>query len=143
MAKSIERARSLRKTMSPPELALWLQLRALRAEGWHFRRQAPEGPYFLDFVCRRAMLILEVDGGQHGSDDQIEHDRERDAYLERKGFRVLRFWSNNVMDSIDTVMTIVRDTLGARTGVTSEGVQPNPHQGARYRRLVRLGLRRK
>jgi very-short-patch-repair endonuclease len=129
--------------MSPPELALWFQLRALRDEGWHFRRQSPEGPYFLDFVCRKAKLILEVDGGQHGGDDQGEHDRERDAFLEQKGFRVLRFWSNDVMHSIDGVMTTIRETLGAGPGALADGVLTNAHEGVRYRRLVRLGLRRR
>lgn len=61
----IKRARELRKAMSPPELALWLRLKELRPRGHHFRRQAPEGVYTFDFVCRRAKLVIEVDGAQH------------------------------------------------------------------------------
>ena len=87
----VRRARAMRKTMSPPEVALWSRLRMLKANGWHFRRQSPEGPYFLDFICRKARLIVEVDGVHHSGAEQSQHDNERDAYLESHGFRVLRF----------------------------------------------------
>jgi very-short-patch-repair endonuclease len=61
--KTVTRARALRKAMTPPEVTLWQHLRMLRAHGWHFRRQAPEPPYILDFVCHRARLVVEVDRG--------------------------------------------------------------------------------
>jgi very-short-patch-repair endonuclease len=104
MARSVERARSFRKVMTPPELALWFQLRALRDAGWHFRRQSPEGPYFLDFVCRRSKLVVEVDGSQHGEKEQSEHDRACDVYLAERGFRVLRFWAVEINEALDDVM---------------------------------------
>jgi very-short-patch-repair endonuclease len=141
--RTVQRARSLRKTMTPPELALLFQLRALRDAGWHFRRQSPEGPYVLDFVCRRAKLVIEVDGSQHGEARQAERDRVRDSYLQERGFRVLRFWAADVNEALDDVLKQVRAALGAENLPIVDASQPNQHEGARYRRLVRLGLRRR
>ena len=76
----VERARELGKKMSPPELALWRELRRLRERGWHFRRQSPEPPCTLDFVCRKSKLMVEVDGLHHAGAEQSEHDAKRDAY---------------------------------------------------------------
>ena len=66
-----QRARELRKTMSVPERKLWRELRDRSAAGFRFRRQHPLGPYIADFVCLERRLVIEVDGGQHGEDDQI------------------------------------------------------------------------
>src|SRR5258708_24049858 len=81
-----KRARELRKTLTPQEACLWLQLRLLRADGFHFRRQAPLLGFYLDFVCFRRRLIVEIDGSQHADDDrQIDHDAMRDAILRKAG----------------------------------------------------------
>jgi len=140
--KSVRRARELRKAMSPPELALWLQLRALRNEGWHFRRQSPEGPYFLDFVCRSAKLVVEVDGIHHASADQAAHDKARDAYLRERGFHVLRVSAVDVGHELDGVMQGIRAELNAdeRTVVLEP---PAAKGGPRYRHVTRLGLQRR
>jgi very-short-patch-repair endonuclease len=143
--KSVMRARAMRKAMSPPELAVWLYLRTLKSEGWRFRRQSPEGPYILDFVCRNAKLVVEVDGVHHSSPDQDEHDRIRDAYLTERGFRVLRFWASDVLNEFEGVVQRVRQALGAEHA-EHPGAIPVPSQhtrGPRYRSLVRLGLRRR
>ena len=133
--------------MSPQELALWLQLRMLRSEGWHFRRQSPEGAYILDFVCRTAKLIVEVDGVHHASAEQCEHDRERDAWLRQRGFRVLRFWASDVQNELDGVMGAIRATLGpgdsTRSAMRDAFLAPGRDSSARHRHLVRLGLRRR
>lgn len=67
--------------MTPQEVKLWARLRAMRTEGHHFRRQSPLGPYVVDFECRKAKLVIEVDGSQHGSDFGLARDAERDRLL--------------------------------------------------------------
>jgi very-short-patch-repair endonuclease len=139
--EAVKRARQMRKEMSPQELALWLQLRSLRAEGWHFRRQSPEKPYTLDFVCRRAKLVVEVDGVRHAETKQAAHDRRRDAYLRQRGFRVLRFWASDIENELDDVVQTIRNALGDSLQGPKPPPTPSVKGGARYRSLVRLGLR--
>ncbi|HEY8125660.1 MAG TPA: DUF559 domain-containing protein [Methylocystis sp.] len=102
------RARELRKNMTPPEIKLWSQLRKLRPQGFHFRRQVPLEGYVLDFVCYKYRLIVEADGSQHGEADGRRHDARRDAIFHANGFRVLRFWNNEIdADLIGVVETII------------------------------------
>ena len=86
-----ERARDLRKTMTPAEVRLWLALRQLRPQGLHVRRQVPRAGYILDFACLPAKLVIEVDGEHHGLDPHLPRDRMRDAALGAMGFYTLRF----------------------------------------------------
>jgi len=104
---TLDHARALRKTMTPHEVKLWVRLRALRSQGHHFRRQSPQNGYVLDFVCRRVRLIVEVDGGQHGFDDHAARDSKRDAHFGRLGYRVLRFWNNEVDSNLDGVVETI------------------------------------
>ncbi|MES2033752.1 MAG: endonuclease domain-containing protein [Pseudomonadota bacterium] len=99
--------------MPPMEVKLWKRLRMLRAEGFHFRRQAPFRGYYLDFVCFSRRLVVELDGGQHSDNAQLAHDAVRDAVIRREGFTVLRFWNGAVRDNIDGVMHSIRLALGA------------------------------
>jgi very-short-patch-repair endonuclease len=92
--------------MTDAECKLWYRLRGYRFKDASFRRQMPIGPYIVDFVCLRARLIVEVDGGQHGT----ERDATRDAWLIKQNFRVLRFWNNDVHSNLDGVM---REIAGA------------------------------
>jgi very-short-patch-repair endonuclease len=85
-----QRAKALRKEMSPPEVMLWSRLRQLRGEGPTFRRQHAIGPFIADFCCCKAMLVIEVDGAHHTEDDQIARDEARSAYLRQRGYRMLR-----------------------------------------------------
>ena len=110
MNPAVEKARAMRKAMTPPELRLWRCLRRLRAEGRHFRRQTPFRGYFLDFVCHRSRLVIEVDGQAH--EHRVEHDRTRDAVLLREGYRTLRFRNEAVRDHLDWVMERIRTELG-------------------------------
>jgi very-short-patch-repair endonuclease len=85
-----ELARSLRRGQTPTEQFVWTMLRDRRFKRFKFRRQAPIGPYVVDFVCYDRRLILELDGVGHAQPSQREHDERRDAWLRQQGFRVLR-----------------------------------------------------
>ncbi len=93
--------RTLRNNMSDAEQALWHLLRAGQICGLKFRRQHPFGDYILDFVCLENKLVIEIDGGQHGQ--TTAHDENRSRELQVAGFRVLRFWDNEVLKEIESV----------------------------------------
>ncbi len=109
----IARARALRRDATPPERLLWTYLRRLRADGYHFRRQAPFRGYVLDFVCYGQRLVIEVDGAQHGTGAQRAHDAVRDAVLTREGFRTLRFLATDVLHELEGVSIAIRANLAA------------------------------
>ena len=81
-ANKRSQSRALRRRATEPEQKLWWHLRhRLHVEGTHFRRQVPVGPYVADFCCLKAKLIVEVDGNQHGFDDQLRNDRKANRLL--------------------------------------------------------------
>ena len=94
-------SRNLRNDMTDAEKKLWTALRGRQLNGFKFRRQHPAGNYILDFVCLEAMLVIELDGGQH--QQQQFYDQQRDSWLVAQGFRVLRFWNNEVLNQFDSV----------------------------------------
>ncbi|MDP3859489.1 MAG: CoA transferase [Stagnimonas sp.] len=94
-------AKELRVGMTDAEKTLWYQLRAGRLNGHKFKRQAPLGPYILDFVCFGSKLVVELDGSQHLESAQ---DGQRDAWLRSEGFRVARFWNNQVLGETEAVL---------------------------------------
>jgi very-short-patch-repair endonuclease len=106
-----EFARALRRNMTDAERLLWSRLRAKQLSGHRFRRQHPIGPYIVDFVCLESRLIVEVDGGQHNG-PQVDVDR--DTGLKSAGFRVLRFWNNDVLSNAAGVCDAVVAALGPR-----------------------------
>jgi very-short-patch-repair endonuclease len=110
-----EVARALRKRLTPQEVKLWVRLRGLKSLGHHFRRQAPVGPYVVDFICFRAQLVVEADGGQHGMSEGVRSDRVRDAFLQAQGFKVIRFWNSDIDRNLNGVMETILDTLNAST----------------------------
>lgn len=124
---TVQRARSLRKDMTDAERPVWFALRDRRFAGWKFRRQTPFDLYILDFVCLDAKLVIEIDGGQH--DERAEYDARRTAHLERCGFKVLRFWNNEVLANLDGVLTVVELHLLA-SGKAPSPLTPLP-QGER------------
>ncbi|WP_457796370.1 endonuclease domain-containing protein [Methylocystis sp. S23] len=112
---SVARARALRKTMTPQEVKLWAQLRKLRPEGFHFRRQAPVDGYILDFVCFKHRMIVEIDGSQHADEEGLRHDGRRDAHFAENGFRTLRFWNpevdSNLHGVVETILARARENI--------------------------------
>ena len=97
----------MRHEPTDAERVLWQQLRHLSIEGTHFRRQATIGPYFADFACHRTRLIIEVDGGQHNETQGDVRDAKRTVDLESRGYRVLRFWNNDVLGNVEGVMETI------------------------------------
>jgi len=106
--KLLERARQMRSEMTQPERELWIALRAKRFGGVKFTRQVVIGPYIADFVSRSRKLIIELDGATH---DDASRDDQRTAFLEAQGYRVLRFWNNDVMTNLDGVLSAVSEAL--------------------------------
>ncbi|WP_445367276.1 endonuclease domain-containing protein [Methylomonas sp. BW4-1] len=98
-------ARSLRKNQTEAERVIWQQLRNRQLLGCKFRRQQVIGPFIVDFVCLEPKLIIEVDGGQHA--EQQEYDQNRSQYLQRLGYRVLRFWNHEVLQNTPAVMEAI------------------------------------
>ncbi|QSB01070.1 endonuclease domain-containing protein [Methylomonas sp. EFPC1] len=99
-------ARSLRKNQTDAERVIWQQLRNRQLLGCKFRRQQVIGPFIVDFVCLEPKLVIEVDGGQHA--EQQEYDQNRSHYLQRLGYRVLRFWNHEVLQNRLAVMEVIR-----------------------------------
>jgi very-short-patch-repair endonuclease len=104
--------------MSPAEAQLWKYLRAHRMGDVHFRNQHAIGNYIVDFCAPRKKLIIELDGSQHL--EQREYDEERTKYLETQGYRVLRFWNNDVLQDTETVLKVIWSVLNeeAREGTS-------------------------
>jgi very-short-patch-repair endonuclease len=106
-----EKARNLRRNQTDAERRLWYHLKDRSLAGFKFRRQHPIGHFIVDFICLEARLIIELDGGQHAS--QVEEDKSRTAYLETRGYRVVRFWNNQVLGEIQAVLTVLLGLLEA------------------------------
>ncbi len=118
-------ARALRTNMTEAERAIWQYLRAEQM-GVKFRRQAPIGRYIVDFACFSHKLVIEIDGGQHVDSAS---DGERDAFLVSQGFKVLRFWNNEVLQQLDGVYDTVRLALIELMpeGGSVESFHPHPN----------------
>ena len=132
------RARSLRKTLTIAERRLWDELKLLRHEGFYFRRQAPIGPYIVDFVCFSQRLVIEVDGIGHDLPATRASDTFRDRDLHWRGFNIVRFQNGDVMEKLDGVMREVWSLIDSRAlptrsiDDTAQSVPPPlapPHQG--------------
>lgn len=106
--KTVEKARKLRRALSPPEIALWQWLRG-RPGALKFRRQHPAGPYVLDFYCPSTRLAIEVDGSGHDIAEQVAHDARRDAWLSAQGISVLRIKAADVLGDLDPVTRLILD----------------------------------
>ncbi|MDD2901058.1 MAG: endonuclease domain-containing protein [Syntrophales bacterium] len=102
-------ARVLRKNMTDAESRLWYHLRDRQLGGWKFRRQHPVGPFIVDFICLEKKVVIELDGGQHGENEEV--DARRTAYLNKMGYHVLRFWNHEVLQETDAIMDTIFDTL--------------------------------
>ena len=107
--------------MTDAEQTLWFRLRGGRLDGWKFRRQHPIPPYIVDFYCTEAKLVVELDGSQHSE----EVDAVRTMALERQGLMVLRFWDNQVLASMDDVLSEILRVASDRTLIRPYGA-PSP-----------------
>ena len=116
---TVHRARTLRRDDTQAEARLWNALRASRLGGWKWKRQVSWGPFFLDFLCREARLVVELDGGQHA--DQVAYDQRRTAYLERDGLRVIRFWNTAVLTNRDGVRLAILEACGGERASSHPG----------------------
>ena len=106
-SKLIALAKSLRKRTIDAEQLLWRQLRAKHFGGLKFRRQQPIGKYIVDFVCLEKKIIVELDGGQHALLKETQNDTKRDQWFEAQGYKVLRFWDNEVLTNTQGVLEVI------------------------------------
>lgn len=118
MASLVKAARRLRRDQTDAERTLWFRLRDRRLRGLKFRRQMPIDRHVVDFCCEDARLIIELDGGQHA--ERSKADAARTAALEARGYLVLRFWNNDVLQNLDGVLESIVETL------TPRPPHPNP-----------------
>ena len=123
-----QRARALRKRMTDAERLLWRHLRNRELGGWKFRRQYPVGPFIVDFICVEKNVVIEVDGGQHAENEEL--DTQRSAYLNKMGYRVVRFWNNHVLQETEAVLEAIFAIL-ADGKQNSPSPQPSPPLGER------------
>jgi very-short-patch-repair endonuclease len=103
------RARDLRKESTIAELNLWYTLRNRGLKGYKFHRQFVMGSYIVDFVCWEKKLVIEIDGGQHVQN--IKYDENRTAYLNERGFRVLSYWNDEVLNKTEYVLENILEAL--------------------------------
>ncbi|MFZ5819619.1 MAG: endonuclease domain-containing protein [Chloroflexota bacterium] len=106
--KAFLHAKELRRELTPAERKLWAALRG-DGLGVNFRRQHAVGNYVTDFCCIQEKLVIELDGGQHL--EQEDYDNERTAFLQSRGYRVLRFWNKDVLDDLNGVIRVIREAL--------------------------------
>ncbi|KKB86612.1 hypothetical protein VW29_01545 [Devosia limi DSM 17137] len=112
MNRQISLARKLRREQTPAERRFWVVLQPWRETGWHFRRQAPIGPFVVDFVCKREKLVFEIDGDSHYSAAGVARDAQRTGFLAGQGYRVVRFSNADVLGNPEGVFAVVVGILG-------------------------------
>ena len=123
----LERARRLRREMTPQERLLWGQLRDRRLVGAKFRKQMWLAGYIADFACPDARLVVEADGSQHADDG--EYDARRSAAFYALGWRTLRFWNNEIEENLDGVLTVIANALPSPSRPASPPAFSSPLQG--------------
>lgn len=107
-----ERSQQLKINMTKAETFLWSKIRMKQLKGRWFYRQKPVGEYIVDFYCPKAKLVVEVDGGQHFSEEMIEYDRVRNEYMAGIGLRTLRFTNTDVLTNIEGVIEVIERNMG-------------------------------
>jgi len=120
----------MRRTPTEAERVLWLLLRDRRLTGFKFRRQVPVHPFIVDFICYEARLIVELDGSQHAGSDR---DAERDRYLQRAGFRILRIWNDVALSDRETVLDAIWLALTSPSSGAARHLLPRGEKGASTR----------
>ncbi len=129
-AVSTDLARKLRRSAGEPERRMWAVLHPLRRQGYNFRRQVEIGAYHADFACRRPALVIEIDGESHGGSNAQSNDAVRDDYFAGRGYKVLRFWNNEVMHNPEGVYLAVAAALAEISSVLAPPtLDPSPQRG--------------
>ena len=108
-------AKTLRRNSTIQERRLWNLLKNRQFHNLKFKRQHPIGDYIVDFICKEAKVIIEIDGGQHNEPENIDYDNTRSEFLNSLGYKVLRFWNNEIYENIDGVLLKLEQEI-------------NPHQ---------------
>jgi very-short-patch-repair endonuclease len=124
--QTLAKAQRLRREMTDTERKLWTVLRNGQLDGCKFRRQQPIGPFIADFVCQERRLIIEADGGQHA---ECATDHRRNAFLESKGYRVLRFWNNDIPTNLDGIAQVIAAALSSPHPARAVHESPSPSTG--------------
>ena len=119
----VPRARLLRRDATEAEKKLWQHLRQPPFKQHHFRRQATIGPYFADFASHQLKLVIEADGGQHADNAT---DEARTRYLQANGYRVLRFWNNDITENMPGVLSAIDAAIDATRTTSSESAETPP-----------------
>ncbi|MDB5577652.1 MAG: hypothetical protein JWR80_2828 [Bradyrhizobium sp.] len=119
----VPRARALRRDPTEAEKKLWQHLRQPPFKQHHFRRQATIGPYFADFASHQLKLVIELDGGQHAGNAS---DETRTQYLEAAGYRVLRFWNNDVIGNMPGVLSAIDAAVDVVLTTSTESAETPP-----------------
>ncbi len=109
MTSNVNLVRAMRRRMTEAERNLWEHLRLRKISGFKFRRQYEVAPYIVDFICVEESLVIEIDGAQHA--DAVEYDAARTEFLKLAGYRVLRFWNNEVLQNADGVVQVISEAL--------------------------------
>jgi len=124
--ETLAKAQQLRRELTDAERKLWSVLRNRQLEDAKFRRQQPIGPFIVDFVCQERRLIVEADGGQHAENPV---DERRTTFLESKGYRVLRFWNNDILNNLDAVAQLIVIALCTPHPARALRESPSPSRG--------------
>jgi very-short-patch-repair endonuclease len=124
--ETLLKAQRLRRDLTDAERKLWSVLRNRQLNGAKFRRQQPIGPFIADFVCQERRLIVEADGGQHAENVS---DARRTAFLEGVGYRVLRFWNNDILTNLDGVAQVIANALSTPHPAQATPESPSPSRG--------------
>ena len=125
MYNQIEKSRQLRKNMTLQERRLWNIIRNRQIFGYRFRRQFPIGQYIVDFICREKKIIIEIDGGQHNEDIKIYYDNKRTEYLTTEGYKVIRFWNNEIDKNLVGVYEKLKEVFNVTDTVTPPRPSPS------------------
>ena len=112
----------LRRNQTDAEKLFWMRIRNRQFYGMKFFRQYSTGPYILDFYCTKLKLAIELDGGQHTHEDNLEYDAERSAYLKSQGIDVIRFWNHEVLQDTDNVLAMIAQKITPPSPLTLRGV---------------------
>ena len=133
--EALERQRQLRRESTEPEKRLWKHLRGRQVAGLKFRQQVWLGPYIVDFFCAEARLVIELDGETHVGPEAEAYDERRTALIEAEGYRIRRFWNNDVMQNIEGVVGTIEEAArvsAPHPPTASRRVPPSPLQGVGF-----------